>query len=61
MGLNPRFKNKFVDFIPLVIGATGAVTTETKVAVGRLEIDLDLAWLQKIAAMETVNIFRSFL
>ena len=52
-----RYKG-WVDFVPLVIGATGAVCTETCTAVKRLEIGLEIEWLQRIAPMETVNILK---
>ena len=51
----------WVDFVPAIIGATGAVTTDTVVSLRRLDIDLELPWLQAIAARATVNIFRSLL
>jgi len=51
----------WVDFVPIVIGATGAVTKDVSESVKRLEVDLDLKWLQKITAVSTVNIFRQLL
>ena len=54
----PRVK---VHFIPLVIGATGVVADEISIAIKRLGVGIDLSWLQKIAALETVKIFRYLL
>ena len=56
-----RTHKGWVDFIPLVVGATGAVASETTTAIRRLHIDLDVSWLQKIAAVATVRIFRHLL
>ena len=47
--------------VPAVTGATGAVSHETVVALHRLGIDLELSWLQSIAARATVNLFRQLL
>ena len=51
----------WVDFVPAVIGATGAVARETAVALKRLEIELEIPWLQTIAARSTANLFRHLL
>ena len=56
-----RTTRKWVDFIPMVIGATGVVSKDTTEAVKRLELDLDIGWLQKIAAVQTCNMFRQLL
>jgi hypothetical protein len=58
--LQKRHKG-WVDFVPVIIGGTGAVTLETKHAVTRMNIGLELPWLQKIAATATVNLFRQLL
>ena len=47
--------------MPAVIGATGVVARETVVALKRLEIELEIPWLQTIAARSTVNLFRHLL
>ena len=40
-----RSASGWVDFIPCIIGGTGVVTKDTVVALKRLEIDIDIAWL----------------
>ena len=58
--LKRRYKS-WVDFIPVVIGATGVVTTEVKVAIERLDIGLQIETLQTIAANATASMFRDLL
>ena len=53
--------NRWVDFIPIVIGATGVVSKETVIAIERLGVGLDIKWLQEITAKATCDIFRQIL
>ena len=46
---------------PIVIGNTGAVGHQTARHLETLELDISLQWLQKIAAIETVNMVQTCL
>ena len=56
-----RKTHKFVDFIPLIIGATGIVPDETSAALRRLDANIELTWLQKIATTSTTKFFRDLI
>ena len=56
-----RTHKGYVDFVPVVIGGTGVITGEVTHAIKRLEVDLEVEWLQKIAATSTCNILRQLL
>ena len=47
--------------LPIVIGATGVVTKDLQNFLQELDCDIDASWLQKISAVETVKIVKSFL
>ncbi len=51
----------WVEFVPVVVGATGVVSEGVVRSVERLGVELDLAWLQKIAALETARILNIIL
>ena len=51
-----------VEFVPVIVGATGVVIKETVNAFRRLDIEgLELVDLQKAAALATVHMFRILL
>ena len=59
-----RMKNVPVTVVPIVIGCTGLVCTKQNDALAPLKalgVEVHINWLQKIAAVETVNICTSFL
>lgn len=51
-----KHKGKCIDFIPVIIGSTGAVPEETVLAVKRLQIEgLDIVDLQRCATLTAVR------
>ena len=57
-----QHKGKWIDFIPIIIGATGVVAHETVEGIKRLDIEgLDIVDLQKASALATVHMFRTLL
>ena len=56
-----RVRRRPVDFIPVVIGATGVVSDEMEVSLNRLGIRIELSWLQKIATTETTKFIRDLI
>lgn len=52
-------KRKKVTLVPIVIGATGATLDATVVNIESLECRIDVSWLQKIVAIETVKLVRT--
>lgn len=57
-----KHRGKWIDFMPIIVGATGAVPRETVLAVKRLQIEgLDIIDIQRTAALATVRMFRMLL
>lgn len=52
-------ERKRVTLIPIVIGATGAVLKATVVSLASRKCVIEISWLQKIVAIETVKLVRS--
>ena len=54
-----RRRSSGVDLIPVIVGATGAVTRSLGPALARLGVkEIELTWLQRISALGTCTILR---
>lgn len=51
-----RTRHKHVDFVLVVIDGTGVVCQDLRPALVRLGADIELSWLQNIAATATVHL-----
>ena len=52
-------RGKRVEYYPIVIGATGAITERCAQAIDDLGLEVKLEWLQKLVTYETVKILTS--